>query len=158
SEDVTLIALQEQEITNSYQKLEELNDQLLQMNKDRTNFIDMTSNRLIEPLRNSKGLLDSILSGDTGELNEELFGTIEYLRNNLQNVTKSIMAILEFSSVEAKDFTLKTKQYQLKEIVSQAFQAVGSMGLNKGFFTTYEVPEDIKVWCDSEQVIRIIKN
>ena len=158
SEDVTLIALQEQEITNSYQKLEELNDQLLQMNKDRTNFIDMTSNRLIEPLRNSKGLLDSILSGATGELNEELFGTIEYLRNNLQNVTKSIMAILEFSSIEAKDFTLKTKQYQLKEIVSQAFQAVGSMGLNKGFFTTYEVPEDIKVWCDSEQVIRIIKN
>lgn len=158
SEDVTLIALQEQEITRSYQKLEELNDQLLQMNKDRSNFIDMTSTRLIEPLRNSKELLDSILSGDTGELNEELFGTIEYLRNNLQNVTKSIMAILEFSSIEAKDFTLKTKQYQLKDIVSQAFQAVGSMGLNKGFFTSYDVPEEIKVWCDSEQVIRIIKN
>ncbi|MHA1124831.1 MAG: PAS domain S-box protein [Candidatus Heimdallarchaeota archaeon] len=158
SEDVTLIALQEQEITNSYQKLEELNDQLLEMNKERTNFIDMTSTRLIEPLRNSKGLLDSILSGETGELNEELFGTIEYLRNNLQNVTKSIMAILEFSSIEAKDFTLKTKQYQLMDIVSQAFQVVGSMGLNKGFFTTYDVPEDIKVWCDSEQVIRIIKN
>ena len=158
SEDVTLIALQEQEITRSYQRLEELNDQLLQMNKDRSNFIDITSSRLIEPLRNSNKLLDQILLGETGELNEETFGTIEYLRNSLQNVTKSIMEIIEFSSIEAKDFTLKTKQYQLKDIVSKAFEAVGLIGINKGFFTTYEVPEEIKVWCDSEQVIRIIKN
>jgi PAS domain S-box-containing protein len=157
-EDVTLIALQEQEITRSYTRLEELNDQLLQLNKDRSNFIDITSNKLIEPLRNSKSLIDQILSGETGELNEETFGTMEYLRNNLENVTKSIMDMIEFSSIEAKNFTLKFKQHQLKDIVSKAFQAVGSIGISKGFFTTYEVPEDIKVWCDEEQVIRIIKN
>ena len=71
SEDVTTTAIQEEELAKSYKKLEELNEQLLKMNKERSDFVEVTTTGLLEPLRNSRELIDQILSGQSGEINDE---------------------------------------------------------------------------------------
>jgi len=157
-EDVTKLALQEEALGESYNKLEELNDKLLQLNKDRSNFVELTSTRLVDPLRSSGELLNNILSGALGELSEELFGTMEFLRNNLKMVTKSIQGIIEFSNVEAQDFSLKFGKHNLRELISQTNSLVGSVGIEKSFIGTIDVDNSINVWCDSEQIIRVLRN
>ncbi|MHA1155311.1 MAG: sensor histidine kinase, partial [Candidatus Heimdallarchaeota archaeon] len=157
-EDVTKLAMQEEALGESFAKLEILNDKLLQLNKDRSNFVELTSTKLIEPLRNSKALLENILSGQLGMLSEELFGTMEFLRNNLDKVTKSILGIVEFSNVEAQDFSLSLSEHNLKELISQTTSLVGSVGIEKSFIGTVDVSNDISVWCDSEQIIRVLRN
>lgn len=158
SEDITTVAIQQEELEKSYTKLEELNDKLIKLNKERSIFVEMTTTRLVEPLKNSKELIDGILSGQLGELNEETFGTIEFLRNNLDRVSKSIMDILEFSNIEAQDFTLSLREHNLKQLISQAVSTVGTIGIEKSFIAMIEVPEDLKVWCDIEQITRVMKN
>ncbi len=157
-EDVTKLAMQEEALGESFAKLEILNDKLLQLNKDRSNFVELTSTKLIEPLRNSKALLENILSGQLGMLSEELFGTMEFLRNNLDKVTKSILGIVEFSNVEAQDFSLSLGEHNLKELISQTTSLVGSVGIEKSFIGTVDVSNEISVWCDSEQIIRVLRN
>lgn len=157
-EDVTKLAMQEEALSESYTKLEDLNDKLLQLNKDRSNFVELTSTKLVEPLRNSKELIDTILRGQLGMLNEELFGTMEFLRNNLDKVTKSILGIIEFSNIEAQDFSLKLGEHNLKELISQTTSLVGSVGIQKSFFGTIDVSNKVTVWCDSEQIIRVLRN
>jgi len=103
-------------------------------------------------------LLNNILSGALGELSEELFGTMEFLRNNLKMVTKSIQGIIEFSNVEAQDFSLKFGKHNLRELISQTNSLVGSVGIEKSFIGTIDVDNSINVWCDSEQIIRVLRN
>lgn len=157
-EDVTKLALQEEELVTSYNKLEELNEKLLEVNRERSNFMEVTSTGLLDPLRSSKELLDQILTGRLGELSEEVFGTIEYLRNNLANVSRSILDILDHSTLETQGYTLKPKLYKIRDIVSETLTEVGSVIIDKGFFVTHEVPEKMSAWCDKEQAVRIIKN
>jgi len=157
-EDVTTPALQEEEIAISYAKLEELNEKLLEVNRERSNFMEVTSTGLLDPLRSSKELLDQILSGQLGELSDEVFGTIEYLRNNLANVSRSILDILDHSTLETQGYTLKTKQNKIRDIVSATLTEVGSVIIDKGFIVTHDIPEQLGVYCDKEQVVRIIKN
>ncbi|MFW9924061.1 MAG: PAS domain S-box protein, partial [Candidatus Thorarchaeota archaeon] len=157
-EDVTTLALQEEELSNSYNKLEELNDKLLQMNKDRSNFVELTTTKLIEPLRNSKELLETMLSGQLGELGEATFGTLEFLRNNLDRVSKSMSAILEFSNIEAQDFTLKLGKHNVKNLISEALSSISSVGIDKSFIATLEVDDNLIAWCDQEHLVRILKN
>ncbi len=157
-EDVTKLAMQEEALSESYTKLEELNDTLLQLNKDRSNFVELTSTKLLEPLRNSRALIDTILRGKLGLLSEELFGTMEFLRNNLDKVSKSIFGIIEFSNIEAQDFSLKLNENNLKELISQTTSLVGSVGIQKSFIGTVDISSKVNVWCDSEQIIRILRN
>ncbi len=157
-EDVTTLALQEEELATSYTKLEELNEKLLEVNRERSNFMEVTSTGLLDPLRSSKELLDQILSGQLGELGDEIFGTIEYLRNNLVNVSKSILDILDHSTLETQGYTIKPKQYKIRDIVSASLTEVGSVIIDKGFIVTHEIPEELGAFCDKEQVVRIIKN
>jgi len=157
-EDVTKLALQEEELTTSYVKLEELNEKLQEVNRERSNFMEVTSTGLLDPLKSSKELLDQILSGKLGELGDEVYGTIEYLRNNLANVSRSILDIMDHSTLETQGYTLKNKQYQLRDIVSDSLTAVGSVIIDKGFIVSHNIPEKLSAWCDKEQVVRIIKN
>jgi len=157
-EDVTMLALQEEELTTSYIKLEELNEKLQEVNRERSNFMEVTSTGLLDPLRSSKELLDQILSGQLGELGDEVYGTIEYLRNNLANVSQSILDIMDHSTLETQGYTLKNKQCQLRDIVSDTLTAVGSVIIDKGFIVTHDIPDKLSAWCDKEQVVRIIKN
>ncbi len=157
-EDVTKLAMQEEALSESYTKLEDLNDKLLQLNKDRSNFVELTSTKLLEPLRNSRELIDTILRGQLGMLSEELFGTMEFLRNNLEKVSKSIFGIIEFSNIEAQDFSLKLDEHNLKDLISQTTSLVGSVGIQKSFIGTIELSNEVTVWCDSEQIIRVLRN
>ncbi|NHJ33527.1 MAG: PAS domain S-box protein, partial [Asgard group archaeon] len=157
-EDVTMLALQEEELATSYTKLEELNEKLLEVNRERSNFMEVTSTGLLDPLRSSKELLDQILTGQLGELSDEVFGTIEYLRNNLANVSRSILDILDHSTLETQGYTLKTKQCKIVDIVSATLTEVGSVIIDKGFIVTHEIPEKSGVFGDKEQIVRIIKN
>ena len=157
-EDVTMLALQEEELTTSYIKLEELNEKLQEVNRERSNFMEVTSTGLLDPLRSSKELLDQILSGQLGELGDEVYGTIEYLRNNLANVSRSILDIMDHSTLETQGYTLKHKQCQLRGIVSDTLTEVGSVIIDKGFIVTHDIPDKLSAWCDKEQVVRIIKN
>ncbi|MBN1329778.1 MAG: PAS domain S-box protein [Candidatus Heimdallarchaeota archaeon] len=158
SEDVTTLALQEEELSNSYQKMEELNDQLIKMNKDRSDFVEITTTRLIKPLNNSAELLNQILSGQLGEINEEVFGTLEYLRNSVDDVSKSLLDILDFSALELQEYTLKLGKHNIKEIISEALKTIGSVVIDKGFIVSLSIPDSLSAWCDFELVIRILKN
>ncbi len=157
-EDVTTLAIQEEELTDSYNKLEELNEKLLQINKERSNFVEMTTTGLLNPLKSSKELIDQILTGQLGELNEETFGTIEYLRDSLIKVSKSILDILDYSTVESQGFTLQPQKYKIKELVSESLKTIGSVVIDKGFILTMEIPDNISVWCDNELITRVLKN
>ena len=158
AEDVTTIALQEEELQQSYRKLEKLNKKLMQLNKERAHFVEITTSNLLEPLKNSKELIDQILSGELGDFNEELFGTIEYLRNNLENVSKSIIDILDYTTLETQGFTLTFKKEKVKAIAMAAMEAVGSIVIDKGFLVNFNIPDKLNVWCDKEQIVRVFKN
>jgi len=158
SEDVTTLAIQEEQLSDSFVKMEELNDKLIQMSKDRSNFVDVTTTKLLEPLKNSKSLLDQILSGQLGELNDETFGTIEFLRNTLVNVSKSILDILDFFNLELQGYTLKLDQYQIDDLISEVMKDLGSIVIDRGFILIPEIPDNISAYCDNELTVRALKN
>ncbi|NHJ49721.1 MAG: PAS domain S-box protein [Asgard group archaeon] len=158
SEDVTTLAIQEEELAESYKKLAELNQKLVQVNKERSNFVEMTTTDLLNPLRSSKALIEQILSGQLGDLNEETFGTMEFLRGNLEKVSKSIIDILDFSNIETEGYTLQASKFNINDLISEALRTIGSVVIDKGFILTTDIPEKLSVFCDKELIIRVLKN
>lgn len=158
AEDVTEKALQEEKLARSHKKLEELNEKLVQINKERANFVEITTKGLISPLRSSRELIDQILSGRLGRLGDETIGIMEYLRSNLENVSKKLMDIFDFSMMEVQGFALEFKVHNVKDLVSEALQSVGSTVIDKGFIVFLEIPDELEVKCDRDQIIKVLNN
>jgi PAS domain S-box-containing protein len=157
-EDVTTLAIQEEELSDSYLKLEQLNQKLLQINKARSNFVEMTTTGLLNPLRGSKELLDQILSGQLGEMNDEALGTMEYIRDNLVKVSKSIIDILDYSTIESQGYTLEPAKCLITDLVTETVKTIGSVVIDKGFILSTDIPDKLSAYCDKELTIRILKN
>jgi signal transduction histidine kinase len=118
----------------------------------------MTTTNLLEPLRNSAKLINQILSGKIGEINEEIYGTLEYLRTNLDAVSKSILDILDFASIETQGLTLEFTTHDVNTLVSEAMESLGSIIIDKGFVLMKELPDKITAYCDKAQIVRVLKN
>ena len=66
--------------------------------------------------------------------------------------------ILDFSTIEAQGYDLEPKKHNIKEIVSDTLESIGSVVIDKGFIVSREIPDNVNAWCDDEKVIRILKN
>jgi PAS domain S-box-containing protein len=158
AEDVTEKAIKEKQLEHTLQQLEEVNDQLVRMNKERSNFVEVNTTNIVMPLRRSKELIDQILSGQLGEMNESTIGTMEFLRNNLVNVEQKVLDIIDFSSIESKGLTMEPESYALSELLSETLKRIGSIVIDKGFILKNEIEGDYCVWCDKEQILRVLKD
>lgn len=141
------------------ENLKRVNQELLSMDKQKDEFLSVTSHELRTPMTAIKGYVDMILNGDAGTINDEIKNYLTEVYKSVNRLTDLVNNILTVSKLQNR-----ATQFNLKPINITAFiqsninswQALlGTKQIVLSFTPAIQVPP---VLADSEKLLEILNN
>ncbi|MDQ7021789.1 MAG: histidine kinase dimerization/phospho-acceptor domain-containing protein [Candidatus Dojkabacteria bacterium] len=101
------------------------------MDTMKTEFISIASHQLRTPLTSIRGYTDMIISGDFGEVNEELNEPLDAIKVASSEMGELINDLLNISRLERTDQEIKIVKFSIKEVISKAIDELSTKALEK---------------------------
>ena len=124
----------------------------------RNDFIATLTHDLRTPLLAAIQTLDFFLDGTLGEISEKQSKFLSTMLNSNQDMLGLVNALLEVYRYEAGNFILNKDNFDLSELVKRCSQEVSSLLEKKNISMKLEVPENISVFGDKQEIRRVIAN
>jgi signal transduction histidine kinase len=137
-------------------ELERMNMQLTELDRMKSEFIDMASHELRTPLTTLKGYLDLALDGTLGEFTDAQILKLEIMDRNADRLTGLVGDLLNLSEIQSRQLRLKKERSSLKRLVEDAMGHAKPLADSKGHNVVVNVPDDIIITCDRERLVYAI--
>ncbi|MCK5108430.1 MAG: cache domain-containing protein, partial [Methanosarcinales archaeon] len=137
-------------------ELERMNMQLTELDRMKSEFIDMASHELRTPLTTIKGYLDLALDGTLGEFTDVQISKLEIMARNADRLTGLVGDLLNLSEIRSRQLHLKKEKSSLKRLVEDAMGHAKPLADSKGHNVVVNVPDDIIITCDRERLVYAI--
>ncbi|MEA1907102.1 MAG: cache domain-containing protein [Euryarchaeota archaeon] len=144
------------EIKGKTAELERMNMQLTELDRMKSEFIDMASHELRTPLTTIKGYLDLALDGTLGEFTDAQISKLEIMDRNADRLTGLVGDLLNLSEIQSRQLRLKKERSSLKQLVEDAMGHAKPLADSKGHNVVVNVPDDIIITCDRERLVYAI--
>jgi signal transduction histidine kinase/DNA-binding response OmpR family regulator len=143
----------------SNEKLAALNAELQQLDRMKSDLLANVSHELRTPLTAIKGYTDYIIEGKLGAVTEKQEKGLTVVQRNLERLTKTINALLDFSRMEAGRISLHLQPFALAALVDQVHGMLRSEVEKKGLAFTVEVEPGLPpVIADREKISAVLEN
>jgi signal transduction histidine kinase/DNA-binding response OmpR family regulator len=143
----------------SNEKLAGLNAELQQLDRMKSDLLANVSHELRTPLTAIKGYTDYIIEGRLGQVTEKQEKGLTVVQRNLERLTKTINALLDFSRMEAGRISLHLQPFALGALVDQVRGMLRSELAKKGLAFTSEVEAGLPpVIADREKISAVLEN
>ena len=155
--DAVAVAL---EHASLYQKLDETNKSLKDLDKRKDEFISVAAHELRAPLTAVKGYLSMICDGDGGKVPKQID---EYVHGALEGAEREIRLVnnmLNVSRIEENRLIYQMGNINLSLVVKQAFKEFVINAKEKGLDFELKIEKDIKnlVYVDQDRIFEVITN
>ncbi len=141
------------------QELEELNKKLQYMYDKQKEFTSTVSHELRTPLASIKSSVDLVLSGETGELNEDQINFLSKSKDNVDRLSRLISDILDLAKMEDGKMRLRFELNDLGIIVGDAVEGYGPVCQEQGLFIKSDIASRLpKVICDVDKIHQVLNN
>ena len=137
-------------------ELERMNMQLTELDRMKSEFIDMASHELRTPLTTIKGYLDLALDGTLGEFTDAQIAKLEIMDRNADRLTGLVGDLLNLSEIQSRQLRLKKERSSLKRLVEDAMGHAKPLADSKGHKVVVNVPDDIIITCDPGRLVYAI--
>ncbi|HCR70249.1 MAG TPA: hypothetical protein DIW23_02295, partial [Anaerolineae bacterium] len=97
----------EDRVKQRTQELAEARDEAIEANKSKTEFVSVVSHELKLPMTSIKGYSDLMLSGATGELNENQANFLTTIRNNVNRMATLVSDLADISRIESGNIRIE---------------------------------------------------
>lgn len=149
--DITYRKKAENKLKETYEKLVELDEA-----KDR--FLTMVSHELRTPLFPAKGYVESLLSGDLGELSGKQKEALKTAHKNLERLLELVEDILVMSRLENKKLKFYPVEFDLDKLLRELVSNYEPEAEAKGLELSYKGKRNAGVKADPERIERAVKN
>ncbi len=142
-----------------YKDLERKNQELMKLDKLKSDFVSTVSHELRTPLAISTEGINLVVDGIAGPVNEKQRDLLETSRENLVRLNSIINDLLDISKIESGRVTLKRGLVDLKFLfksIVDAFQKV--VKIKKQSLTLTLPPEEIYLFVDGDKIIQVVTN
>jgi signal transduction histidine kinase/DNA-binding response OmpR family regulator len=147
------------ELEASNQKLAALNAELQQLDRMKSDLLANVSHELRTPLTAIKGYTDYIIEGKLGQVTEKQEKGLTVVQRNLERLTKTINALLDFSRMEAGRISLHLQPFALGALVEQVHGMLRSEVEKKRLVFAVEVEPGLPpVIADREKISAVLEN
>jgi signal transduction histidine kinase/DNA-binding response OmpR family regulator len=148
-----------EQLEESNRKLAGANDELKELDRVKSDLLANVSHELRTPLTAIKGYTDYILDGKLGPVTEKQERGLVVVQRNLDRLSKSINALLDFSRMELGRISLNVQPFNLAQIV-EALQTTLRSELEKKRITFLaQVPSDLPpVVADRDKLSQVFEN
>ncbi len=139
-------------ITQSFEKLAEAN-------RMKSEFISVVSHQLRSPLSNLRWVIELLMSGKLGTIEEKQAEYFRVLKENSGRMLELVSDLLTVSKIETSTLNLKKKEFSLQDLVSDLILEFGPFVKASNVEVKFELQRNLpKVLADPSQVRLIIQN
>lgn len=140
-------------------KLEKANQELRKIDAMKSEFVSVASHELRTPLAAIKNSVQLMLSGKTGEINENQTKFLSMAERNINRLTNILNDLLNLSKIESGKIELKFEDIELKGIIELIASSLRIQADGKSIQIEVEVPEQLPaVYGDPEKIEQILTN
>jgi len=148
-----------EQLEESNKKLAAVNEELKELDRMKSDLLANVSHELRTPLTAIKGYTDYILDGKLGSITEKQERGLVVVQRNLERLSKSINALLDFSRMDAGRIALNIQPFHLLPLVEQIHGTLRSELEGKGISFQLQVPPDLPpVIGDRDKLGQVIEN
>jgi signal transduction histidine kinase/DNA-binding response OmpR family regulator len=148
-----------EQLEESNRKLAAVNEELKELDRMKSDLLANVSHELRTPLTAIKGYTDYILDAKLGPITEKQERGLVVVQRNLERLSKSINALLDFSRMDAGRIALNLQPFGLVQLLEQIHGTLRSELERKRIAFQIEVPPELgPVIGDRDKLSQVIEN
>ncbi len=143
-----------------YQEIIDTNKKLEKLERLKSDFISIVSHELRTPLTTIKNSLDIIISGKTGELQENTIKFLDMAKRNVTRLSGIINDLLDISKIEAGKLDFKYTNASIIPVIEYVKNNLQSMAKEKEIQLEYEQANtsEIEIYADTNRLEQVLTN
>lgn len=152
-------SMQFENVSKLYNQVQNQNERLKELDRLKTEFLANTSHELRTPLNGILGLVEAILDGADGPLNDPQKRHLQMIIESGANLKELINNLLELSRLESGQQTLAVKSFNIMNVVDSVISLLEGVARKKGISLSRSGSARIPdVYGDPEKIQRVLMN
>lgn len=157
--DVSSLKVMQNELIESYRKLETAYEELKELDRMKTDFINIASHELRTPVVPIVGYIDLFKMDKDNNLTEKQRSYLEIIERNLERLNKLIDSMLDISRLEGKKAKIVPEKVSLTEIVEEIIEDFRLKIDEKGHELIVDLKDDLpKITADRQKLTQVFSN
>jgi signal transduction histidine kinase len=149
----------EERVEQRTQELAEARDDAVAANRSKTEFVSIVSHELKLPMTSIKGYSDLMLSGATGQLNENQTSFLTVIRNNVNRMATLVSDLADIARIESGNLRLEPREVPVWDVIDEVVTLTRTQVIQKNQTVTVDIPAELpKAWCDRNRLAQILTN
>jgi len=149
----------EHRVEERTQELAEARDEAVEANKSKTEFVSVVSHELKLPMTSIKGYSDLMLSGATGELNENQANFLTTIRNNVNRMATLVSDLTDISRIESGNIRIEPRSVPVWDVIDEVINLTRTQIEQKHQTISLDIPQGLpKALCDRNRLSQILTN
>ncbi|MBU0536765.1 MAG: HAMP domain-containing protein [Nanoarchaeota archaeon] len=151
-----------QELGESFNRtidaLQELDDERLQLDKAKTEFLSITSHELRSPMTPMKAQMQMLLKGYYGKLNQKQKDALDIVLRNTDRLDSIIVDLLEVSRIEAGRLKFRFVKTDLTDTIKRLVEEMKGFMPEKKIQLMLEIGKLPVIEVDPDRVMQVLRN
>ena len=136
-----------------------LYEEIRAANKAKSEFISLVTHELRLPMTSIKGYTDLMVSGMTGELNDQQKQFMEVIRRNLNRMNRLISDLSDINRIESGRMKFEVRDFYMQDVVEDVAESLQEAIAGRQQQLTLEVPPDLPpVYADPSRISQVLSN
>lgn len=141
------------------EEMKKVHEEILRLDKMRSDFTSMVSHELRTPLSSIKEGIDIVLEGIDGPVGEAQRDTLGIAKRNVDRLARMINKVLDFSRLESGKMEMVLEMTDMRELVFDVSQFMKRKAADRGVDLSADVPDtDVVVTCDPDKMRQVLIN
>jgi two-component system, sensor histidine kinase and response regulator len=159
-EDVEKLAQTlEERVAERTQDLQSANQRLQELDQLKSSFVSIVSHELRTPMTSIKGLVENMLDGLTGELNDRQAFYLGRVKYNIERLTRMINDLLDLSRIEAGRMDLHQSSIHIGSLAREVVEMLQPMAQERSVNLEAHISASIGfIQGDRDKLIQIFTN
>ncbi len=148
-----------QEVKRATYRLKQKNEQLMELDHAKDEFISMASHQLRTPLTAIKGYLSMLLEGDAGDIKVSQYDFINEAYSGANRMVGLINDLLNVSRMDTGRFFLEPKEVDIEKVVEEEMKQLTNSAKAKGLYLKVEKKGKVPhIYADETKIRQVVMN
>lgn len=136
-----------------------LYEKVNEANQAKSEFVSMVSHELKTPMTSLRGYTDLLLSGMTGEINDQQQNFLETMSANIRRMSQQVQDLTDISRIETGQLHVELAPTSFENIVSETMQTVKGICDEKKVRIHLELPGELPlIMADKGRMVQVLTN
>ncbi|HOX30518.1 MAG TPA: HAMP domain-containing sensor histidine kinase [Candidatus Paceibacterota bacterium] len=134
-------------------------ERLAETNRLKSEFVSIVSHQIRSPLTNLKWIVELLMSGILGKIEEKQTEYFKILKENLERMQELVSELLTVSRIEATKLVFKKEEFSMENLVRDLVAEFKPIAKSSNIKINMDLEKNApKVYTDPFQILQVVEN